>query len=227
MEGFIKIHRQLLEWEWYDDANVMRVFIHLLLKANYKDKKYRGETLPAGTVLTGRELLANELSMSVRQVRTALEKLVATNEIAIKTSSKGSKIQLVKYKEYQVATSKTTSQRPANDQPTTTNKKGKKEKKGIDSTNEPTLEEFIAHAQKRKANVNPEEVRLKYFAWKDNDWCINRKGKNEKIVSWKSTLTNTLKFLGTVAVKKDLTIFTPQDEQKHNEDRLNDLKGHF
>jgi len=56
MEGFIKIHRKLLEWEWYDDNNVKVLFLHLLLKANYKDKKYRGETLKAGTVLTSRDI---------------------------------------------------------------------------------------------------------------------------------------------------------------------------
>lgn len=129
MDGFIKIHRKLLEWEWYDDNNVKVLFLHLLLKANYKDKKYRGETLKAGTVLTGRDILANELSLSVRQVRTALDKLKATNEVTIKTSSKGTKIQIVNYKKYQLTTSEATNERPTSDQQTTTNKKGKKEKK--------------------------------------------------------------------------------------------------
>jgi len=129
MQGFIQLHRKLLEWEWYDDTNTFRVFIHLLLKANYKDKSYRGELLKAGTVLTGRDILANELGMSVRQVRTALDKLSMTSELTIKTSSKGTKIQIVNYKKYQVATSKPTNERPANDQQTTTNNKGNKENK--------------------------------------------------------------------------------------------------
>ena len=237
MEGFIKIHRQVLDWEWYDDSIVVRVFFHLLLKANYKDKKYRGESLPAGTVLTGRDLLSKELNISVRQVRTALEKLEYTNEVTIKTSTKGTRIQLVNYSKYQLSTNErptsdqlATNKRPTSDQQTTTNKKGKKEKKekkAITCKNEPTLEEFIDHAKKRKPDVNPEEVRLKYFAWRDNDWCINRKGKNVSIVNWKSTLTNTLKFLGTVAIKENLTNFTPELEQEHNKNRLDSLKGHF
>lgn len=129
MEGFIKIHRKLLEWEWYDDNNVKVLFLHLLLKANYKDKKYRGETLKAGTVLTGRDILSNELSLSVQQLRTALQKLELTNEITIKTSSKGTKIQIVNYKKYQLTTSEATNEQPASNQRVTTNKKGKKEKK--------------------------------------------------------------------------------------------------
>lgn len=129
MDGFIKIHRKLLEWEWYDDNNVKVLFLHLLLKANYKDKKYRGETLKAGTILTSRDILANELSLSVKQVRTALDKLVRTNEVAIKTSGKGTKIQLVNYKKYQVRASEEANEGPAKGQQRATNKKEKKEKK--------------------------------------------------------------------------------------------------
>lgn len=129
MDGFIKIHRKLLEWEWYDDNNVKVLFLHLLLKANYKDKKYRGETLKAGTILTSRDVLANELSLSVKQVRTALDKLAKTNEVAIKTSGKGTKIQLVNYKKYQVRASEEANEGPAKGQQRATNKKEKKEKK--------------------------------------------------------------------------------------------------
>ena len=136
MDGFIKIHRKLLEWEWYDDNNVKVLFLHLLLKANYKDKKYRGVNLKAGTVLTGRDILAKELSLSVQQLRTALHKLEATNEITIKTSSKGTKIQIVNYKKYQVTTSEATNEQPTSNQRVTTNKKEKKEKKRIPHWNE-------------------------------------------------------------------------------------------
>jgi hypothetical protein len=60
----------------------------------------------------------------------------------------------------------------------------------------PTLEEFIAHAVERKKNVCTEEVRLKYFAWLDNNWSITRNNKTEPIKNWKSSLTNTVKYLG-------------------------------
>ena len=35
--GWIKLHRNLLDWEWYSDIKVCRVFLHLLLTANFKD----------------------------------------------------------------------------------------------------------------------------------------------------------------------------------------------
>jgi hypothetical protein len=39
MSGWIKIHRSILEWEWYEDTNTFRLFMHLILKANHKDRK--------------------------------------------------------------------------------------------------------------------------------------------------------------------------------------------
>ena len=129
IQGWIKIHRQLLEWEWYDDINVTRLFLHILLKANHKSKNYKGELIQIGEHLTSREILANETGLTIRQVRTALTKLKTTNEVTIKSSSQGTKIQVVNYEKYQVTTNEVTAKRPATDQQTTSNKNVKNEKK--------------------------------------------------------------------------------------------------
>ena len=118
-QGFITLQRQILEWEWYSDGNTFRLFIHLLLKANHTDKSYKGTLIKRGTFLTGLDVLSKETGLTVRQVRTCLTRLKSTNEVTIKTSSKGSIVQIVKYNEYQSATSKTTNQRQTNDKPTT------------------------------------------------------------------------------------------------------------
>jgi len=129
IQGWIKIHRQLLEWEWYDDINVTRLFLHILLKANHKSKNYKGELIQIGEHLTSREILSNETGLTIRQVRTALTKLKTTNEVSIKSSSQGTKIQVVNYEKYQVTTNEVTAKRPASDQQTTSNKNDKNEKK--------------------------------------------------------------------------------------------------
>ena len=129
IQGWIKIHRQLLEWEWYDDINVTRLFLHILLKANHKSKNYKGELIQIGEHLTSREILSNETGLTIRQVRTALTKLKTTNEVTIKSSSQGTKIQVVNYEKYQVTTNEMTTKRPATDQQTTSNKNDKNEKK--------------------------------------------------------------------------------------------------
>lgn len=99
--GWIKLHRQMLDWEWYDDTNVFRVFMHLLLKANYEPSRYHGFSIPAGGLVIGRETLAKETFLSERQVRTALDKLKSTNEIAIKSNNHFSIVTITCWDKYQ------------------------------------------------------------------------------------------------------------------------------
>lgn len=128
MSGWIKLHRQIVDWEWYTDHNTFRVFIHLLLTANHKDKKYRGMDLKSGSIVTSRDILAIATGLSVRQVRTALDKLKSTSELTIKTSPQGTIIQIVNYCKYQIETNELTNERPTNDQQTTSNKNDNKER---------------------------------------------------------------------------------------------------
>lgn len=62
----------------------------------------------------------------------------------------------------------------------------------------PSCEEFIAYAVSNVSDINTEEVRLKYESWKVNNWCTNVKGKEKAIKNWKSTLLNTLPYLGRI-----------------------------
>jgi uncharacterized phage protein (TIGR02220 family) len=163
MSGWVKLHRQILEWEWYDDHNTFRLFIHLLLKANHKEKKYRGMLLQTGTILTSRDILALEVGLSVRQTRTALIKLKSTNEVAIKTSGQGTIIQIVNYAKYQVETSETTNERPTSDQQTTTNKKEKNNKKD-NLIDYPLLLNHINNTLGRQFKVINEKVKGSFKA---------------------------------------------------------------
>lgn len=147
MAGWIKIHRKVLDWEWYDDPNTFRLFMHLILKANHKDKNYRGQVVKTGSLLTGRELLAQETGLTVRQVRTCLERLKSTNEVTINSSRQGTIIQVVKYKDYQIATKETTTERPTNDQQTTTNKNDKNIKEVL-------LDEWIQYRKSIKKGLS-------------------------------------------------------------------------
>lgn len=59
----------------------------------------------------------------------------------------------------------------------------------------PSCEEFIAYAVSKEPTADKNELRLKYESWKVNDWCTNIKGKNKKILNWKSTILNTLPYI--------------------------------
>lgn len=128
-KGWIKIHRQITEWEWYDEPNTFRVFFHLLVKANHKQAKYRGVTIEAGQIMTGLDRLASETKLSVQKVRTSLSRLKSTNEITVHSSTQGTIIQIVNYSKYQVVTDDQqtinkpiTNDQQTNNKPITTNK---------------------------------------------------------------------------------------------------------
>jgi len=190
MSGWIKIHRKILDWEWYNDSNTFRLFMHLILKANHKPKKYRGIDIHIGCLMTGRELLSNETGLSVQQVRTCLERLKSTNEITIKSTKQGTIIQVLNYQKYQVSTNEITEEQPQNNQQVTINKNVKNEKNNI-----PSVEEFVSYGVSLIEDVSVEALKLKHQSWLVNDWCKEKNGKLIKIVNWKSTLSNTISYL--------------------------------
>lgn len=119
-KSWVKIYRKFLEWEWYDDINTKILFLHLLLKANYKDKQWRGITIKRGQVLTGRLKLSKELGISEQMIRTSLAKLKSTNEITNETTSQYTIITIKNYNKYQETTSEATNEQPTSNQRATT-----------------------------------------------------------------------------------------------------------
>lgn len=100
-EGFIKIYRSLLDWEWLGDANTSRVFIYLLLRANWKPNRRRGIEIKRGETLETSEGIARVLNMSRQSVRTAIFHLKSTGEITTKLTRYGMLVNIVKYAEFQ------------------------------------------------------------------------------------------------------------------------------
>ena len=70
--GFVAIPRGLTDWEWYSEPNTARLFIHLLLTANWQEKQWQGITIHPGELVTSQSQLAKQLNLTVMQVRTAL-----------------------------------------------------------------------------------------------------------------------------------------------------------
>ena len=116
MGGWIKVHRSILNWEWYDDSNTVRVFLHLLLNAAHKPTRFRGETLKPGQLVTSRAKIAKATRLSDRAVRTALTRLKTTNEVTSQTTNRNTIITIINWHRYQLIDQpndqQTTSKRP-------------------------------------------------------------------------------------------------------------------
>ena len=100
-EGFIKLYKKMLDWEWYDDPNTSRVFIHILLKASWKESSWHGVKIHPGQLITSLPSLSKETHLSVMQVRTAISHLISTGEITSKQQANFRIITVIKWDEYQ------------------------------------------------------------------------------------------------------------------------------
>ena len=101
-DAFIKLHRKMLEWEWYDDANTKILFLHCLLRANWKPGSWHGIDYEPGEFITSLATLSEETHLTTHQVRTALEHLIMTGEVASKCQGKARIITVNNWNEYQV-----------------------------------------------------------------------------------------------------------------------------
>lgn len=101
MTGYIRLHRKIIRWSWYKDANTCRLFMHAILKANWKDGEYQGVTIPCGSFASTYQELAQELGLSVKNIRTAMEHLKKTGEVAVSRHAKFSVFTVKNYSVYQ------------------------------------------------------------------------------------------------------------------------------
>lgn len=105
--GFIKLHRSVLSWEWYGDVNTRGLFIHLLLTAQWEDVSIGGRSIKRGQLCTSIRKLADVTGLSERGVRTSLQRLQSTGEITMQSNQRHSIITVVNYDKYQGASSVT------------------------------------------------------------------------------------------------------------------------
>lgn len=134
MKGdYIKINRSLLDWDWYGDINTCRLFVHMLLRANWKDGNFRGEEIKRGSFVSSLSKVSDETNLSVREVRTAINHLEKTGEVTINRHSKYSVFTVNNYCAYQQsdtqADKQVTGNRQASDKQATTIEERKKERR--------------------------------------------------------------------------------------------------
>ena len=152
--GFILLYRQITEWEWYQNPNTFRVFLHCLLMANFTDGRFEGKEIKRGQFVTSLPSLSDQTSLSIRQVRVALDHLIMTGELTSKSYSKFRVIAVVNYDKYQnndrQIDSQMTDKRQADDRQVTgkrqqynNNKKETREQGNNHLHQEPPQESFL------------------------------------------------------------------------------------
>lgn len=194
---YIKLFRKMLSWEWYGDTNTFRVFMHILLRANYEPSVYHGVEVPAGACVFGYHSWAEQLGLSVRQTRTAIEHLKSTGEITVKATNKFSVITVANWAFWQIeegratnkSTRKATSKRQANDKQdgsqTTTSKESKNNNTiSISNIVRPTVEEIRAYVDANNLLVDADY----FFRYYETAQWQDIKGK--PVRNWKLKALN-------------------------------------
>lgn len=111
VDGWVKLHRKMLLWEWAKSPNTLALFVHLLLTANWTDTEYKGVPLKRGQVITSLPKLAAETGLTIRQTRSSLKHLQMTGEVTDSSSPRGRIITVVSFEKYQGATDSATGKR--------------------------------------------------------------------------------------------------------------------
>lgn len=180
LNGFVKLHRKMIEWGWYSDCVVKDVFIHLLMVAAFKESQYLGHEIKPGQAIIGRKKLAQELGFSEQQIRTALKKLESTGEISLKSTNKFTIATVENWEFYQCNDETLTNEQPTNNQQITNNQPHLKNVKNVKNNMLPssgfntyvptprTQPKFIPQ-EDVKAEPMPAEMRRKIFGGKTDE----------------------------------------------------------
>lgn len=184
MSGWVKLHRKIEDWEWYQDSKMVHLFVHMLLKANHDKKCWKGIEVLPGQFISGRLKLSEETGISEQTIRTCIKRLKSTSELTIKTTNKYSVFTLKNWNFYQSEnelTSKLTNNQPTTNQQLTTNKNDKNEKKRNRGFSPPSVFDVGGYCKERANQINPNTFVDFYTA---KNWMI---GKN-KMKDWKAAV---------------------------------------
>ena len=119
--GYIKLHRKLIDWQWWGHPAETLIFIYFLCIASYTPVVIDGHKYPAGTVEITLSQLEREFKCFSRQnIRTALTHLETSNEIRKKSTHQKSLITIVKWRKYQLSEKATNTQLTHNQHTTNT-----------------------------------------------------------------------------------------------------------
>lgn len=199
--GWIKLHRNLKDWEWYDDHNCVRLLIHLLLTVNHKEKRWQGIKIMEGQRIASWDKLSTETGLTLQQVRTAIKKLELSGEITRKLTGKSQLVTLVKWGKMQdnqqednreISSFSTENQQNDNrtitdEQQQLKNVKNNKNVKNKDiyekskRFSKPTIEQIKIYCEERKNNIDAEKF---YNHYEANGWM---RGGN-KIKNWQACI---------------------------------------
>lgn len=111
MQGWIKLHRGILDHELWYDVTTFRLFLYLLLNATHKDGvKKAGIELKRGQFIRSYRKIAQDLAYkegrgvkeySIKTISKCVKKLIDAGTITVEETKQGTLFTIVNYTKYQ------------------------------------------------------------------------------------------------------------------------------
>jgi hypothetical protein len=209
MSGWIKLHRSIKEHWLYTEKRKFSKFEawnDILLTVNFSPAKtiIKGKliNINRGESILSLENWGKRWSWNKSSVKRFFELLKKDGMIELKSETVTTRLTVCKYDTYQSKENEIETQVKHTRNASETHTKPIEEEEEIKKKNNiPSIDEFVAYAISLKQNVNTDNVKLKFNSWVVNDWKINRNGKEVLIKNWKTTLSNTIQYLGETDLK--------------------------
>ena len=99
--SWIKLPRSFTSWRWYEDTNMVQLYMYLLLSANLEDRTRKGISIKRGEYIGSLSKMIEDTGLTMRNLRTCLANLQKTHEIKYKKLKKGRIIILVDFNKFQ------------------------------------------------------------------------------------------------------------------------------
>lgn len=184
-DGYIKIHRQISESSIYLDSQAVHLFLHLLLRANFKARKVMFNSsivdLKKGQFICGRKTLSEETGINESKIYRLLAIFEKEKLIEQLPNSRYSIITILNWSKYQECEQQMNSGRTAGEQQMNTDNKDKKVKKDKNIFRVPSIDEIKEYCQQRQNNINANSF---FDYYQSKGWMI---GKN-KMKDWKAAI---------------------------------------
>lgn len=197
MNGWVRLHRQVIESEIFADSDLLKLFIWLLCRTSFKRSPARLTVgrgcstvmLEPGQCIVGRHAAAEELGWPPSTFRDRLAKLEAMGIADRHPDTHWTIVSIVNWDKYQSVDDRETTgiptpNRQASDNQPTHSENAKKTKKESSARKfkVPKVEEVRAYCQERKNTIDADQFVDHYTA---NGWT---QGRGKPIRNWKAAV---------------------------------------
>lgn len=195
LNGYAQVPRSLLESDWSSEPETFLVLLRLIIMANFKETDWRGIHLMPGEIITSLESLSSQSGLSVRKIRTSLNRLKTTGYLTCETTNRYTRIFLTDKAFFQGYNSESDRQNdtPTDNQSTCERQQRKNDKKDkkVSSTHAPSsrrftppsVDEVEAYCRERGNSVDAQRF-VDFYASKG--WKVGSSGMKD----WRAAIRN-------------------------------------